>query len=558
MNYSYGQGNKVYGKDITEARYNALLETFYNAFDNLRKRIRIGKNYFEKDPNTSQLLEKRILGEGVYIPDEDEELIAKLANAYKTTKVDLEICANEKSQGGCQNLKFKGVNRCVFEKKWLSYIRGGDCVISEEIVKHVLNNLQSVVNIKWNNLEAFPVRNSDKNLPNPDEFTKTDMINILHDLTYHMKNVFKEKDLITVLEERYGGANLSEVSSEDLLYYVYLFSFIVYTAKYLTIADFNALLRGNNLNELQKMMNERPSKDNLVTFIVTLLSMLPRMERRSAVGWAASLVAGFIILFMALGFYGIFTSMAPFLTAKAGTKASELTSNPVLQNLQEYIPKYDLRHVYETRTAVPADPLIDAVREGKVNQDVDIPNFTDYIVGALREKNFAVVDELMKSKNVKNISSEQWGYLVRVLIWDILTNISESEFYIASLFFDRAPKTAQYLEARRIFEEKFDEFDRFNYKQIPLSFDDMPPSVQIMTAGGGAYDEGLGIIEQRKQAKLNSKQPKVQSPKHVKQSEVKPASIKKTAQAVPSSKTPYVPSYIPQLNETTRIDRYAL
>ena len=186
MNFSYGKGNKVYGKDISVARYNALLETFYKNYSELQKKIKVGKNYFERNPQTAQFLEKRVLGENVYIPDEDQDLLDQLAAAYKTTRLDSGTCMSQKSENECNSLKFKNANRCTYEKKWFSYIRGGNCYIDQNIVVHLLSNLQSIIDIRWDSLKARPLQNSDPNLPNPDELTKIDMANIIHDLGYHV------------------------------------------------------------------------------------------------------------------------------------------------------------------------------------------------------------------------------------------------------------------------------------------------------------------------------------------------------------------------------------
>jgi hypothetical protein len=81
-----GDPYKVYGRNLREARYNALLETFYLYYPGLQRKVKPGKNYFERDPQTARILEERVLGGNVYLPDEDEEILTALNEAYYTTR----------------------------------------------------------------------------------------------------------------------------------------------------------------------------------------------------------------------------------------------------------------------------------------------------------------------------------------------------------------------------------------------------------------------------------------------------------------------------------------
>jgi hypothetical protein len=355
MNFSYGRGNKVYGKDISEARYNALLETFYKFYPELQRKIKLGKNYFERDPKTAQLLERRVLGEDVYIPDEDKEILKDLSNAYKSTKIDLETCINQKDQTSCQNLKFKGLKRCSYEKKWLSFIRGGNCFISEDVINHIISNLQSVVNINWNPFSIVPRSVSDGDLPNPDEFTKIDMINIIHDLGYHVKTVFNQKDLVTVLEEKHGK-KINVFSDQEILYYVYLFSFIVYISQFLKTADFKKFLNSNNQIRLQQMLNNTPSKRNLIAFMVEFSRALPPTERISS-GWAFAIVVGTLLALLVIGFLPAATALYNYSgRSQNRTSIIEQKYNTGVQELQKY-PVLGTRAVYEEKDLMAPDKI---------------------------------------------------------------------------------------------------------------------------------------------------------------------------------------------------------
>lgn len=272
MNFIYDEDNRVYGKNITEARYNAILETFYDFYPELKKKIEYGKNYYKKDPNTAHILEKRILGEGVYIPEEDKEIINRLINSYKTVRIDLQTCGKQSTEKECKNLKFKGMDKCEFEKKWFSYIRGGNCFISEEIVKHLLDNME-FIKIDWETLQAKIINKTKGPFLNPDKLSKVDMANLIHDLTYHSKLLFKEIDLIDTLEEKHGK-ELVDFTEDELLYYVYLLSFIVYVSKFLTNIDFKKFLSKTNMIKIANLLNKEPSKNNLSEFIYFFLKNL--------------------------------------------------------------------------------------------------------------------------------------------------------------------------------------------------------------------------------------------------------------------------------------------
>jgi Ca2+-binding EF-hand superfamily protein len=306
MDYIYGDDNKVYGKDMSESRYNALLETFYSSFPNLESKIKVGKNYFERDPNTAQLLEKRVLGQGVYVPDEDQNLLENLKLAYETTRLNIQTCTNQKGESACKSLKFKGMGRCSYEKKWFSYIRGGNCVIDEAIVKHLLNNLQSYVNITWNPLNVRVVSGQvNRPFPNPDELTKVDMVNLIHDLTYYSGLVVKNSNVITLIEKKHGKS-LSDLSSQDLLYYVYLFSFLSYMSQFLSQSAFNDLISKVGNSKLEKLMNDYPSPVNFIEFLTFIARTLSKEEPgliqkatnmfASAKNWAQGVISSSVLV----------------------------------------------------------------------------------------------------------------------------------------------------------------------------------------------------------------------------------------------------------------------
>jgi hypothetical protein len=113
MNYAYGTpGNKVYGKDLTETRYNALLETFYNFYPKLSSKVKVGENYFGKsvsDANTAKTLEENVLNEKYYGMrlSNDQEILDELVSAYDSTRLDRDICVEKNSEETCTSLSFR-------------------------------------------------------------------------------------------------------------------------------------------------------------------------------------------------------------------------------------------------------------------------------------------------------------------------------------------------------------------------------------------------------------------------------------------------------------------
>lgn len=302
MNFSYGKGNRVYGKDISEARYNALLETYYGHFSETKGNVKPGNNYFLQDPQTAQLLKRRLISQDVYIPDEDEELLVQLSNAYKTTRYDkTQSCAAQKTEAGCTALKFRGTNRCNYEKKWLSILRGGTCIVNQDLVEHLVNNLQPVIKIKWESLKAYPLKNSPSELPNPDEFTKEDIVDLIHDLGYHIKQFFGEKDLIDVIE-KITGRNVLDLNVQQLLYYLYLFSYIIYASWFLRIDDFKKIFTEQTFTKLNQEISQNLSgKNALINFIVDFNASIPQQTNRAKApqGWDyASLVGPALVLLL--------------------------------------------------------------------------------------------------------------------------------------------------------------------------------------------------------------------------------------------------------------------
>jgi hypothetical protein len=111
-------------------------------------------------------------------------------------------------------------------------------------------------------------------LPNPDQLTKIDMINILSDLTYHTKNILNEGDIISVLETKHGMI-LPEFTEQELLYYVYLFSFIAYATQFLEQVDLERFLATVNIDKLSSLINNLPSSSNLIELLSYFSKTLP-------------------------------------------------------------------------------------------------------------------------------------------------------------------------------------------------------------------------------------------------------------------------------------------
>ena len=281
MNYAYGIGeqrNKVYGKDLTEARYNALLETFYKFYPKLSSKVKGGENYFGKSPqdaNTAKTLEENVLNEKTYGMrlSADQDVLDELVAAYDSTRLDRDVCVEKTAEDKCKSLKFRGQGRCEYEKKWFSYIRGGSCFIDKAIIRHILEGLSSAIVIRWLPLNIKVIGNPAGPLPNPDELTKLDMINILHDLTHHTKKLVNE-DIIALLETKHGKS-LPEFTEQELLYYVYLFSFIAYATQFLQQIDLERFLATVNLAKLQSLINNPPSKANLAELLSYFSKTLP-------------------------------------------------------------------------------------------------------------------------------------------------------------------------------------------------------------------------------------------------------------------------------------------
>lgn len=527
MNYSYGTGQKVYGKDITEARYNALLETFYSFYPDLQKKIKLDKNYFERDPNTAQLLEKRVLGEtDTYIPDEDQDLLDQLESAYRSTKLHLEICTNQTSESACKSLKFKGLSRCKYEKKWFSYLRGGNCFIDEGIITHILSNLQSVININWKTLRARTLDNGERNLPNPDEFTKMDMINILHDLTYHIKSLFKEKDLITVLEEKHGQS-LVELDEEDLLYYVYIFSFIVYVSQFLTKVDFQRVMRNENVGKLQQLMNNPPSKKNLINFIVFFFALLPPTETHKSSGWNFSVVTGTLLALLLLGFLPAAAAMTPYIASAQGGSGEVSTKSQAVQQRGNNLP---ISESPQATVRVPSKAK--SLKEAVALEDVkDIifridhsalthKEYMDALVQNLNnresENKWKILEILLTTKYSKRLTSKDWAELYDTLVENSkyllppfkMSTFTLDEINFRKYFFGQLSDAEGYERFKQEIQYQFIERGLIKYvnennKEIVDMLFNMGSQIvkANMDAGeaGASEEEIRGIVENTKQ-----------------------------------------------------------
>jgi hypothetical protein len=106
------------------------------------------------------------------------------------------------------------------------------------------------------------------------------MINILSDLTYHTKNILNEADIIAILEAKHQ-MHLFEFTEQELLYYIYLFSFIVYATQFLQQVDIERFLATVNLVKLQSLINNPPSTLNLVELFSYFSKTLPLKIQRT-------------------------------------------------------------------------------------------------------------------------------------------------------------------------------------------------------------------------------------------------------------------------------------
>lgn len=214
-------------------------------------------------------------------PSEDQDILDELVYAYNTTRLDMDVCVQKTNEYDCKSLQFRGQSRCQYEKKWFSYIRGGNCFIDKNVIEQILDNLDSFLIIRWSPLNIKVVGDITDNLPNPDNLSKIDMINILHDLTYHTKDLIIGGDIIALLESQHD-LSLSQFNQEDLLYYVYLFSFITYATQFLVEVDLVRFFATVNLTRLRELITNPPSKSNLVDLFLYFAKTLPPKTPKSS------------------------------------------------------------------------------------------------------------------------------------------------------------------------------------------------------------------------------------------------------------------------------------
>jgi len=333
------------------------------------------------------------------------------------------ICANQKDENSCNSLKFKGIKRCNYENKWFSYIRGGNCFIDKKLVEHILDNLHPFIDINWETMKLLTLPSMDDMLPNPDNLNKKEMIDILHDLSYHIRSVFKEQDILTVLKERHG--DLNNLSEQKLLYYVYLFSFIVYVSQFLSSIDFQSLLRGRNMEILKDMINNQPSKDNLLNFIKFFFSILPEKRSRKSIGWKNALLSGVIFSMILIGFIPasfLFINILN-LTRKDALnlfKVGKETYEKDLINYEQYFTPNVMNELktFQTTTITPKDPLeilVDADDEeisSFLKRNKEYKNIFPYLMQSIKDKKLNALFYLLTSPQISNITDEQYGQLI--------------------------------------------------------------------------------------------------------------------------------------------------
>jgi len=351
------------------------------------------------------------------------------------------ICIKQKNEQSCNSLRYKDEKRCTYEKNWFSYIRGGNCFISEDLIKHIISNLHPFIDINWDTYKLLTLPSQDDLLPNPDNLTKSDIVDILHDLTHHIRSVFKETDIITVLEEKHGE-KLINLSEQELLYYMYLFSFIVYVSQFLSSVDFKSLLRDDKSQALKDLINSAPSKQNLLNFVKMFFSLTSSGEHKPK-GWKNALYSGILISLFLIGFIPaafVFTSVlsAGGLTK---TRSHKKVYERELRSYGRYLTPNAMNELrqFQTVTQTPRDILEDLVKNDddyeiheylkKVSPDVYI---YPYIMQAIKERNLKSVISLMLSPQYKNLSGEDLARLLHMqlsLTWRHLTKKGIMERY---------------------------------------------------------------------------------------------------------------------------------
>lgn len=332
-------------------------------------------------------------------------------------------CVKQENEKDCDSLKYKDKQRCTYEKKWLSYIRGGNCFISEDLIKYIISNLSPFIDIDWNTFKLSTSPIQDNLLPNPDKLSKTDITDILHDLTYHIRSVFKESDIITVLEEKHGE-KLINLSEQELLYYMYLFSFVVYVSQFLSFVDFQSLLRDDNSRDLQNIINSSPSKKNLLNFIQLFFSLTSTGKHKPK-GWMNSLYSGILLSLILIGFIPAGFVLSGVLSA-AGLGKTRPSKKSYENELRNYIPYLTPNAINEIRqfqtvTQTPRNILEDMVKN---NDDYGIQeylkNITDkeyifpYIEQAIRSRRTKSTLALILSSQYKNLSNYELAQLVEL------------------------------------------------------------------------------------------------------------------------------------------------
>ena len=373
------------------------------------------------------------------------------------------ICTKQKDENSCNSLKFKGVQRCNYENKWFSYIRGGNCFIDKNLVEHVLDNLHPFIDINWETMKLLTLPSMDDMLPNPDNLNKNEMIDILHDLSYHIRSVFKEQDILTVLKERHG--DLNNLSEQQLLYYVYLFSFIVYVSQFLSSVDFQSLLRGKNIEILKNMINSQPSKDNLLKFIKFFFSILPKKRTRKSIGWKNALLSGVIFSMILTGFIpaGVLFNIILMATKdgkiyNANLFGEEKVGKEIYEkdliNYERYFTPNVLNELktFQTTTVTPKDSLeilVDA-DDKDINlflkRNKEYKNIFPYLMQSVKDRKARALFSMINASQMSSVTDEEYGQLMLNFIDSFKNTImldwenDQAELYILYKFWKNGGK----------------------------------------------------------------------------------------------------------------------
>lgn len=339
-----------------------------------------------------------------------------------------EICTNQIDEASCNSLRFKGMQKCKYERKWLSMIRGGSCIMDKDIIERLLSHLHPFIAFDWKNLRGMYLPVDDYILPNPDELSKQDLVDILHDLTFHVKSIFKQTDLVSVLEDKHQ-TDLINLDEQMLLYYVYLFSFITYVSQFLSGADLASVLRLENISHLQKLVNNSPSKENLVAFVKFLFSLILRRKERKG-EWNKRALAGILLSLILVGFLPALGLLSSLIEKNiSDVNLTQIHSNlPVATtggklHVNQYLTddaRQDFRKFQTGTTA--EDSLLKAIRDNDIEQvkvalnRIYYPYFFPYMKQAIQQRRVDIIYMLMKYPQFNQLGYKDYtDLLIEVL-----------------------------------------------------------------------------------------------------------------------------------------------